>query len=342
MKNNTSYLADVAIIRVALIFLLVFYHALCPYTGAWSSPFENPSAIPVYKWLGLFSHYFQLETMVFISGLLFGYGIKRKNIIPTIRDTALRKGKRILLPCLLFSAIYFAMFYDSGMSWYTIVYKVAGGCGHLWFLPMIFWCFMACTAVVSTPPIKVLTASVFMVLCLPLSIIPFGIGSMCRYFIYFYIGYAMMRGMLKVPTVGKRAAFGLFALYLFLTFVTVGISENVHVTSVVVKVLVYALTSGLHLVAALCAIVAIYSVANMKRVKNLVEDKVWIIKLSGYCYGVYIYQQFVLKWLYDKTTLPALVGEVWLPWLAMVITTVVCLLLCHYTLKTRLGRYLIG
>lgn len=28
------------------------------------------------------------------------------------------------------------------MAWYESMYEIIIGCGHLWYLPMIFWCFV--------------------------------------------------------------------------------------------------------------------------------------------------------------------------------------------------------
>lgn len=65
---------DVVLIRLTLIFLLVFFHAFTPFTGNWPIlPCEDFHVIETYKWVGLLSHYSQLEAMVFISGLLFGH-----------------------------------------------------------------------------------------------------------------------------------------------------------------------------------------------------------------------------------------------------------------------------
>ena len=72
-------LFDVVLIRLVLIFFLVFYHAFCPFMGAWDAFNNQLYNVEFYKWLGLLTHNFRLESMVFISGLLFGYTI---NIYP--------------------------------------------------------------------------------------------------------------------------------------------------------------------------------------------------------------------------------------------------------------------
>ena len=75
-----------------------------------------------------------------------------------------------------------------------------------------------------------------------------------------------------------------------------------------------------------------------EKVINYLKSKPVLITLSGYCYGVYIYQQFILQILYYKTSLPLQVNIYWLPWIASFITLVLSVLLCHLTLKFKWGR----
>lgn len=106
------YLMDVVGIRLVLIVLLILYHALCIYTNAWSPPIESFNRIEVYDWLGTLTHSFQLEGMVFISGLLLGYKTKLNPETFNFKLCIVRKAKRILLPCFIFGFVYYILFYD--------------------------------------------------------------------------------------------------------------------------------------------------------------------------------------------------------------------------------------
>lgn len=94
---------DVVVIRLVLIFLLVFYHAFAIYSGAWINPFPacqvNAVDVPLYSFMAKLSHNFQLEAMTFISGLLFGYSIKHHPEYMTFQGCIVKKAKRVLLPC---------------------------------------------------------------------------------------------------------------------------------------------------------------------------------------------------------------------------------------------------
>ena len=96
MNIKRDFLMDVVAIRLSLILLLVVYHALCIYTGAWDSPFLTDIDIPFYDYLGMLIHSFQLETMVFISGLLLGYNALKKPKALSFHSCVVKKAKRIL------------------------------------------------------------------------------------------------------------------------------------------------------------------------------------------------------------------------------------------------------
>ena len=126
-----------------------------------------------------------------------------------------------------------------------------------------------------------------------------------------------------------------FLLFMFMR-------DYIQADTIVEKGMKMILTNICHTANALSAIYLIYLFANREAVLHFLNDKPILIRLSGYCYGVYIYQQFMLKILYDHTHLPFAVSAYWLPWIATVITIILSLLLCHYSLKTRLGKFLIG
>ena len=344
---------DVVAIRLSLIFLLVVYHALCIFTGAWDSPYTPTVSIPSYDWLGTLIHLSQLEAMVFISGLLLGYYASKKSNALTFNSCVVKKAKRILLPCLLFGIIYYVMFYDLQASWYNIIWKLLNGCGHLWFLPMIFWCFVLVYLIKITPPIRQISDNkkykliLFVALCFsvvnPFMFVPLGFGRAFDFFIYFFLGYCIQTKRLSLPAV-KRSnisiAIMLFAIS-FLLFMAIRTYVQVG-DSIMEKASMQILKNICHTTNALSAIYLIYSFANKQSVLHFLSNKPILITLSGYCYGVYIYQQFILKILYYQTQLPFVVNVYWLPWIATVATLVLSLLLCNFTLKTKIGRFLIG
>lgn len=343
------YLMDVVLMRLVLITLLIIYHALCVHTGAWQPPFEGFQQIAVYDWIGMLSHTFQLEAMVLISGSLLGYKLLlQKSETLTFNICVVKKAKRILLPSILFSILYYIMFFDTNVPLPNIVLRIANGCGHLWFLPMIFWCFVITYLIARFMPsnskYQHLLLIIFALLAVynPLGSLPIGLGSVGSFLFYFYAGYLLRLGRLKLPTTNSRniaIATSTFAV-VFLAYMM--IRQELQPTDIINKAVKMLCMNIAHVVMCVTAIFAIYATANKPCVIAYLTARPQLITISGYCYGVYIYQQFILKLLYYKTPMPMVVNEWLLPWIAFGITLVISLLLCHLTLKTRLGRYLIG
>lgn len=344
--TTKQYLMDVVLIRLTLIFLLVFMHAFCPFTRWWQAP---PAAdfhvIEAYKWLALSMHHFRLEAMVFISGLLFGYTLKRHPERLTFRQCILKKAKRILLPGILFSTLYYLLFFDHQAPWYVALYKILCGCGHLWFLPMLFWCFVLCYLLEHRQmlsPSAILSIST-LALFLPGTFL-LGIGRVPNFFFYFYLGFAIQRAHVTFPIVKKRRHLLLLpAVYIVCCICNEMILDHWPQPPAVIEFLLRGFLIKLtQLLCAVSMLTFLYSIANKPSIKHWLNQHPQLITLSGYCYGVYIYHLFILMYLYYHTPFTTYFPTAVFPWVGFLITLALSLLLCYLTLKTGLGRYVIG
>lgn len=135
-------LDEVTLIRPVLIVLLVFYHAFAIYSGAWA-PIEGFPEVPVYWWLDKLSYAFMLEMFVFISGYVFGFQVRTKgNMKLQAKALFWSKFKRLMIPCIVFSLLYILLFGKIAQPVQITLYSLLNGVGHMWFLPMLFWCFV--------------------------------------------------------------------------------------------------------------------------------------------------------------------------------------------------------
>lgn len=59
----------------------------------------------------------------------------------------------------------------------------------------------------------------------------------------------------------------------------------------------------------------------------------------GVCgYGVYIFHQFILVHIYDQANLPQILGTYLMPWVSMIFTIVISVILTLLVRKTKLGK----
>ncbi len=340
-NQNTGFMEDVCYIRLLLIVLLVIYHAFAIHSGAWNPIGEQ---IALYGWLDKFAYSFMLECFVFISGYVYGMQVRNGKEIKLLPEVK-RKAKRLLLPCLVFGIVYILLF----ESFTKVSWDITLSFGHLWFLPMLFWCFMF-TIIAETrhfDEILVILVVLILKLCnmLPL---PYRLWECFFYLPFFYIAFAfgkhdIMRritGLINSSNARAYIKLGLLALYilvfvsttLFLGIINKYPNDIVHVARNIVRNILMLTYSSLGIL--LCFIMADTLKRKLKISKRLKA-------LSSYCFGVYVYQQMILMALYYHTPINSIPHYI-VPWLGFFIALLASTALTHLTLKTKIGQRLIG
>ncbi len=331
-------LEDVVILRLILIFLLVWYHAFCPFY-VWK-PIDGYPEVFFYTWCALIFRYVRIQTLVFISGYILGYTAQRKPDTLTAKRCVFKKIKRLILPGIAFSILYYILFYDLSVPWYEIVYSILNGCGHLWFLPMLFWCFVGVYIVekLKIPSHYVLLLSVIAAFCGEVYL-PFRLGRTLSYFLFFYIGYGLQRGKFYFLSYKKK----LLPIVICLIGYVLGVFINEKLQMGGKNGLLTDMFSinVFRTITSLFGVMGCYWAVHYFIIGKYLLP-VWAVTLSSYCYGVYIFQQFILRGLYYYTGLPQLVGWKLLPWIGILITLLGSLFFTHCMLKSRFGRFLIG
>lgn len=342
-------LTNVSIIRPLLIVLLVFYHAFAIYSGAWN-PITDFPEVKVYWWLDKLSYAFMLETFVFLSGYVFGYQVRIKgNGILEAKKLFYSKFKRLMIPGMVFSLIYNILFCDiihQPVS--NTLYNVVAGTGHLWFLPMLFWCFVLLWLFekIQLKPI-VLIPLLLIVSILPTPL-PFHLGHTLSYMIFFYVGYVLQKKDIKLSDYyTKRNTFILITTFIILFPILTLFVQQLNnqmwwdnmLTTKVLRIVVCNISKLIYSSIGVLMTLVIVGLYEKKRTTPL---KNRVIIIGELCMGVYILQQFFLKAMYYYTELPFLIGPYWLPWVGFCVTLLGSVLLSWILRQTKLGRILIG
>lgn len=104
----------------------------------------------------------------------------------------------------------------------------------------------------------------------------------------------------------------------------------------------HSLSNILVLVYSSLGLAMLFVFVGMKESKRIVPLSKYLIDVGNLCMGVYLFQQFILVWLYDYTFLPAHLGPILLPWVGFFITLIVSLLLSYFLRLSKVGRFFIG
>lgn len=353
MNNNKHLLKEVCLIRLVLILLLVLYHAFAPFVGSWKALPGQEDVAGSYAWIGMTAYSFMLESFTFISGYIFGFQVY-KNGYKTIRlkNIIFKKFKRLIVPSLIFSIIYLLLFSPlTFKNSFDMVMKLLGGVGHMWYLPMLFWCFIGIYLIENLK----LKLSIAIVLLAAMSItsflpLPLRISEAMYYMFFFFVGYVIKRydidlSQYRKPSVITVTFFAYCITFVILSKLSISFVNTPPLFSdnyIANKLIFYILIKIMKLVYSSLGVMflfvgALYIVDHFK-----IELSPMTIRLSTCCFGIYIYQEFILQWIYYHTDILYFLDISLLPWCAFVITICLSILMSHISLKSKIGRCLIG
>lgn len=285
-------LYDVVAIRLLLIVLLVFFHAFAVFSEGLDQIFGYPE-IPVYRWADKFSIAFFLETFVFISGYVYGYQVRIKGDgIISFKKTIIGKFKRLILPSIIFGLLYVALFGDKSQSINQVIYSVINGKSHLWFLQMLFWCFVSLYIIFKLHLSQKIVFPILIVCALfsrgPL---PLQINHTMYYMLFFYICFLLQRNNISI----EKFLFKRKIIVLIICFITVFIlltlfrdwfNMTILRDSLSNRVINKTVNNFSQLICASLGVISVYLTTNYILKKQVVTDLQ--IKISSYCFGVYL------------------------------------------------------
>jgi len=353
MSNNSrTFLSNVAIIRPILIVLMVFYHAFAVYGGGWK-PLEGFPEVKAYWWLDWLSYAFMLEMFVFLSGYVFGFQVRTKGE-KKLESRSLFWGKfrRLIIPSIVFSLLYIVLLQDISQSLLKTLYDLIVGVAHMWFLPMLFLCF-AGVWIIEKLKLRSRHVIPLLLLCSLCSFpsLPLRIGYAMYYLLFFYVGYIMQRKNVDLDRFCTPLWIFGFAISFIIIFppltlfmknvkeilISVGV-ENQYA----LKMMKYFLSNVAQILYSSVGLSALFLAVGYIEKKRTSALPQWFVNVGVLCMGVYIFQQFILKVLYNHSNLPSILGPYWLPWVGFIAALSFSLLLSYLLRKLRVGRFLIG
>lgn len=340
MQENKQ-LNEINIIRPIAIILLIFMHSFSMYDN------YDSNVANIYHWIVKIFTSCRLEILTFISGYLFSFSIyeKKKNLY--IREVIRSKFKRLIIPSIVFSICYLYLFLPSEKN--ITVYHVLSGIAHMWFLPMLFWNFIASFFLMKLKIpeyIKLILLSLLAIVSfIPL---PFHMTQSMYYMLFFYLGiyiYANKQYFIDNFATNKRCILLCFIFLLLIipmtlikydTFAYLGY-ENANIYK---KVSVLMIVNFARVILATTGLILFYSLALLYLKQRPKISFVWR-STTGLCMGAYLFHQFILKYMYYNTSLPLQLGYL-LPWVAFLITTMLSFALAYIFRKFKFGKFLIG
>lgn len=336
MKSKQN---NISLIRVLCIVVVVFFHCY----GMMFYEAFFPATIDLYKDLYWTVNQcilinIAMPMFVFISGYLFKYLLSIGKY-PTWGNLLKKKGLRIILPYFVFGVFF--MFATNDLDWVTLF---KGLYWHLWFLPMLFWCFLIGYAVNKLIKDRGVLCKSLLFLALYIRtwfpiFLPnlFGSHYMSKWFFWFYGGMLLYEYKDMVYEKIKRyRLYILFILFYLISVIVHPAEYGDHTNN-------WLNTMGISfLIVTICLFLG---------KTNITENKVTqgAVIFSKYSFGVYIFHNWIAVILISSTAqrlfhLENLASNhiILFP-LCFTILTIVVSWFCSYVLmKTKLGKFLIG
>lgn len=340
-------LDEIYFLRPMTILLLVVMHAFTMYAGNWPLP-DGIQPVRAYFWVQQFSYSCMLEMFVLISGYVFGFQLFGQRREYSFTKLLYSKFRRLIIPSMVFSFIFMLCFSDfvSQHQWKTIIHVTIAGYSHLWFLPMLFWCFIGGWAINKYKINDIAALAVLLILSIFSHIhLYLQLDNACYYLFFFYLGMVTykyrerMINMVNTNTAGIYLSFVVYVILVILHTRTIEEFSAADAIDMLDRTLVYAQINTCRISYALMGVMTIYLI--VLRLVSKWELPEYVVKINSYCFGIYIFQQFVFMILYYNSPFPQLVGTYWLPWVGVFVTLVVSCLATRILLCTRIGKYLL-
>ena len=318
-KGNLN---EVSFIRPILIVLLVLYHAMCIHTGNWE-PIDGMTVIPAYRVIGKLAYTFMLEAFVFISGYVWAYQHKIKKQKENLLQLMYKKSLRLIVPTILFGLLYIVFIEKSNIN----VPHLLEGPGHLWFLPMLFWCFLIGWCILRLKlSSKIVLPVLFIISLLRPAHLPLRLSYTLYYLFFFFSGYYIQEYSNKIKEMIRGwhvIVSWLMFFVIYLLFISV--SNRLSISY----------RGGYSMIGTIALYLTAIYVTHQNNLKR------WYIQLGSLCMGVYVFQQFILKMLYYQTYLPQITPEWVLPPIGFSIALLVSLILTYIIRLSKFGKKLL-
>lgn len=343
-------LEEISIIRPIVIVLCVVMHSFTIYGGGWPLP-NNIQLIATYTWIQRLTYSFMLETFVFISGYVFAFQIYGLCKTFTLKGIAKKKFKRLIIPSLIFSVLNLVIFdfYSNGCSAIDLIYKIFCGVGHMWFLPMLFLCFIFSYLIVKLK-IKEEFKLLLLLLISVLSIIPlpFRVSQTMYYLLFFYLGmYCYNNKNYITNKFANKSNIVKLLIVFVVTFIVGTIFRdklfmlNKEETNVIVKIFILIAAKILMIAYSLIGTILLYLIV-MYFLKLGNKPLTILLKSNEICMGVFVIHHFLLQYIYYRTNIPTVLGTYWLPWFSFIFVLFLSIVISVGLKKTKIGNFLLG
>lgn len=288
-------------------------------------------SIHAYAWVADIAYSFMLPMFFFISGYVWGWQCRTKGNMDSFMSLFKKKFLRLYSPCLFFGIFYMVIFGKDQGLW-RFCYTLISGAGHLWFLPVLLLCFVISWFLYGKGlgGFRIWIPLLALSLLSDLSFWPQRLADVFFYLPFFYGGATIQKNRDKMNYMSPFVAIVLWFVY-FMIFIIIhahiipmiiGQEECPMVWQNILKVLCKSSYAWV-------GVIVMYKTAVSMSMCGQMPH--WYVKCGTYSMGIYIFQQFVIKFLYYKIDVSEyeFINPYLLPWVVFLLALFISFILVH-------------
>lgn len=333
-------LNDIVILRSVSILLVVFVHCFYIYNYGQLSDIDTVG-LSIERVLNLdILNRFRMPMFIFISGFLFSFLHYKKHKYPRFIDLFKNKFKRLIIPYWVFFPITALCL---GKLFHLSIMDFLYPMGHLWFILMLFWCFVMTKLILVTHLDKRLLYIMMIFLILYLlsyfsgSITKIvGMSDFSKNYIYFFSGFICYKYdnflQLRTANVSKIIMIGCGALLMI--WIVLLFMRSSH----------FSWAKLFSPASSLLIVLFGYSIVNKLLNLGFFKNKLIFEKINRLSYGIYICHPWIIDSITSNATIITIAKENTLlfPLCLFAFVLTCSIIFSELMLKTRVGRFLIG
>lgn len=339
--EETNRIAYLSFLRIFGVFFVVFWHSFCSY-GPWNIIIIKGFSLPNLLLDIMTPFVAMMPFMTFLSGYLFSW-LSLKGKYDGFLKLIKNKFSRLIIPMLVFGFLPSFIIYMDTNDKLAFFDNWLNGIDHLWYLSMLFWCFLALYFLIKIKSKYVQLFILIVSFCFMYVDFPnhLGFKYFGKLFFYFYAGYIINLYWKSIVLEFNRKRIIVLAIFLISSLFVIVINSYLSLigSGIIGKLVLAILNNYIRFSFLLLSVIIFYKLdgAGFLKYNKIIED------LDSCSFGIYIFHAFLIPVFFTPLFLNiAIKHYIVYPFFVFVIVLSCSYYITKIIKKTKIGRSLVG
>ncbi|CEN94054.1 MAG: acyltransferase [Paeniclostridium sordellii] len=301
-KKEQLFMDSLNVLKLIAILLVVIGHSTNQYTGNWI--YKSAIKSNLYEFISIYVNSIHMQIFVFVSGIVYCYGVKKRKKYGTYKSLVKEKFVRLVVPY-IFVGLFFVIpigiilgidKYKDGYLFSSIKLLTGYYSGHLWFLLMLFMIFLIFGLVEKN--INKINWKFCVVILFILQLVSnkltsiFYINKVFYYAIFFYLGYLLYINIDKIPNIKTKKTYNIILFLTILGIISILIYCKRNINYEIIIALI-------NLIISLLGILQMYNLTLLIDTKQQECRTIQFLKKNSF--NIYLFHEPIIFIILSKT-----------------------------------------